>query len=367
MKKSALRGQFLGKATDNRPTIVDIAHLAGLSPASVSNALTGRRHVAAATRKTVLAIADRLGYSPNLRARRLRTGRADTIAVFSPMPFAIAGGPSRLGFLMEIAAAAAAASLENGIALVLVPPMERGRAPFDDLQIDGAIVVEPATDDPDVATLRGRGVPVVSIGRQNGAEEIPFIDLRSGFAARLLLEHLAEQGAQRIALVVGAQRRNSHVEAEQAYRRFATGRGMKPIVVKIDETGGEPAATEAIADLLRRRERIDAFCAPVDVFAVGAMTAARAMRRRVPEDVKIVTRYDGIRARECSPPLTALSLHLDQYATLAVGLLLDCIEGRAVPRTLAGPMPELIPRASSASVAHQRVSAHNSWLSRITE
>src|ERR1700683_1326352 len=123
MKERASRGQFLGEASDGRPTILDIARLAKVSPASVSNALTGRRRVAEATRKTVLAIADRLGYAPNLRARRLRTGRADAIAVFSPMPFAIAAGPSRLGFLMEIAAAAAAAALESGIALILVPPM----------------------------------------------------------------------------------------------------------------------------------------------------------------------------------------------------------------------------------------------------
>ncbi len=156
-------------------------------PASVSNALTGRRKVADATRNIVLAVADRVGYAPNLRARRLRTGRADTIAVFSPMPFAVAAGPSRLGFLMEIAAAAASAALESGIALILVPPMERGRAPFDDLQMDGAIVVEPAADDPDVALLRGRGIPVVSIGRQIGASDPAFVDLQSELTARLLL------------------------------------------------------------------------------------------------------------------------------------------------------------------------------------
>jgi DNA-binding LacI/PurR family transcriptional regulator len=348
MKDGASRGHLLGGPGAGRPTILDIARLAGLSPASVSNALTGRRRVAEATRRTVLGIADRLGYAPNLRARRLRTGRADTIAIFSPMPFAIAAGPSRLGFLMEIAASAATAALENGIALILVPPLERGRARLDDLQMDGAIVVEPAADDAEVAALRARGVPVVSIGRQVGAKDRAFVDLHSEFTVRMLLHHLHEAGARRIALIIGTQRRNSYVESERAYKRFAAGRKMKPVIVKMDETGGEAAAVEAVTGLLSRQRSVDALCVPVDVFAVGAAKAARALGRRIPEDLKIVTRYDGIRARECTPPLTAVSLHLDQLAVLAVGLLLDRIAGARRLGPVSGPRPEIIVRASSA-------------------
>ena len=349
MKETASRGQSLSKVGDARPTILDIARLARVSPASVSNALTGRRKVADAMRESVFAIADRLGYTPNLRARRLRTGRADAIAVFSPMPFAVAAGPSRLGFLMEIAAAAASAALENGMALILVPPLERGRAPFADLQMDGAIVVEPAADDPDVATLRGRGIPMVSIGRQVGATDLAFVDLQSELTARLLLGHLHDEGARQIALILGVQRRNSYLAAEQAYRRFAADSGMKPIVARIDEAGGEALAHDTVLALLKRHPRIDALCAPVDVFAVGAVKAARALHRRIPEDLKVATRYDGIRARECSPPLTSVTLHLDQLAVLAVQLLLELIEGPDARKSIVGPRPELIIRTSTRS------------------
>jgi DNA-binding LacI/PurR family transcriptional regulator len=269
------------------------------------------------------------------------------------MPFAVAAGPSRLGFLMEIAAAAASAALENGMALILVPPMERGRAPFADLQMDGAIVVEPAADDPDVAALRQRGIPVVSIGRQVGARDLAFVDLQSDFTARQLLDHLHDEGARRIALIVGAQRRNSYLEAERAYRRFAASSGMKPTVIKIDEGEGEALARDMVLALLTRDSGIDGLCVPVDVFAVGAAKAAQMLGRRIPEDLKIATRYDGIRARECSPPLTAVTLHLDQLAALAVGLLLDQIDGRGARGLIAGPRPELIIRTSSRSARLQ--------------
>src|SRR4051794_40793269 len=68
-----------------RPTIIDVARLANVSPATVSNALNGRTNVDDTTRERVLTAVQKLGYTPNLRARRLRTGRADTIAIFSSM------------------------------------------------------------------------------------------------------------------------------------------------------------------------------------------------------------------------------------------------------------------------------------------
>ncbi len=150
--------------------------------------------------------------------------------------------------------------------------------------------------------------------------------------------------------MIGAQRRNSYLETEQAYRRFAADHRMKPVVVKVDEGGGEALASETLVTLLTRHPRIDALCAPVDVFAVGAVTSARELGRRIPEDLKIVTRYDGIRARECNPPLTAVTLHLDQLGSSPRGqasVLRTASTGRDARKSVTGPAPELVIRSSS--------------------
>src|SRR5579884_2093274 len=130
------------RAADKPPTITDVAKAAGVARSTASDALNGRRYVDARTRARVVETARALGYRPNLRARRLRTGAAQAIALISSMPFAIAGGPSRLGFFMEIAAAAAETALPHGFAMILVPPLET-RPGLDYLDVDGAIVVEP--------------------------------------------------------------------------------------------------------------------------------------------------------------------------------------------------------------------------------
>ena len=327
-----------------KPTIADLAKAAGVSVTTVSHAFSGRRHVEPETRKRIEALAREIGYRPNHRAQRLRTGRAGSIALVSSMPFAVAAGPSRLGFLMEIAAAAAVTAFSRGISLCLVPPLGP-RDSLDALEVDGAIVVEPERDDPVLDFFSDRGVNVVSIGRAPGREEIPFVDLQSGVTAQLLLDHLFSGGGP-VGLITGRQRRNSYIEMEAVYAQRVALAGLSPLAIRIDERGGERAAAEAAEKLLRTYPSITALCVPVDAFATGVLKAAHVVGKKVPEDLRLVTRYDGMRAKLASPPLTAVDLHLDQVAAAAVDLLLAQFgDGGTVP-VVTSP-PTLVSRSSS--------------------
>lgn len=331
-----------------RITIADVARAAAVSPTTVSHALNGRGQVDARTRERVAQAAAALGYRPNRHAQRLRTGGANMIVLLSSMPFSVAGGPSRLGFLMEIAAVAAAAALERGLAMVLAPPLETGSTPLDLMDVDGALVIEPSADDPNLAALRQRGLPVVSIGRQGGTDDpVPYVGLHSREATALLLEHLLAQGARRIALIVGSAERNSYAQAQLAYDAMASAHGMPRLCVRVDEALGEEGGFAAARELLEREPAIDAFCVPVDAFATGVARFLAQAGRQVPDEVMIATRYDGIRARTSEPPLTAINLHLDEVAHLAIDLLFDHLRGNTSRREVAGPAPELVARGSS--------------------
>ncbi|MFI8520771.1 LacI family DNA-binding transcriptional regulator [Streptomyces sp. NPDC085481] len=328
-------------------TIADVARAAGVSRTTVSHALNGIGKVDPRTREHVKQVAAGLGYRPNLRAQRLRRGEAKAIALASSMPFAVAGGPSRLGFYMEVAAAAAESALLHEYALVLVPPVQSGAALYS-LDIDGAIVVEPDVDDAAAAQLKERGLPYVALGRPVPPDEdVPYVDLRGGLVAEVLLSHLREQGAERPALVVGSGARHSSVDARAAFERLAKEHGWEPIVATAPEAGGERAGYECCAALLAEHPGIDAVCALVDAFAVGAVRAIRDSGRAVPDDVMVVTRYDGLRARTCEPPLTAVDLHLDRAAAAAVDLLLGRLRGEGAAPVASVPVPTVIARGSS--------------------
>lgn len=330
-----------------RPTIIDVAREARVSPTTVSHALNDKGFVDPLTRARVKEVARALGYRPNVRAQRLRTGEAQTIALISSMPFNVSGGQSRLGFLMEIAAVAASAALTKGLALILVPPHDKNLLPLERLDIDGAIVIEPTADDAQVMHLQNRGIPIVSLGRQAAAVPVPFVDLHSGATARLLLQHLQEQGARKIALLMGSSTRNSYIESEAAYLEFCRQEGMAPVITKAEEAGGEAAGEQAAERLLTLHPELDAVCATVDAFAVGTVQAAKRLGRSIPGSLKIVTRYDGLRAKNCDPPLTAVDLHLEDVASLGVQLLFDLLGGNPACRQFTPPLPLLVPRESS--------------------
>jgi DNA-binding LacI/PurR family transcriptional regulator len=261
------------------------------------------------------------------------------------MPAAVAAGPSRLGFFMEIAAAAALTATSHALALCLAPPQPD--FDFDSIEVDGAILIEPMENDRLLEHFLRRNVPVASIGRAPGHDDVPWIDMQSAATTELLLDHLWREGG-RIGLIIGEQRRNSYIEAEAVYAAFAAKHGFSPLAVRVDEAGGEAAARDAALRLLESYPNIDALCVPVDAFAIGVLDAARGIGRSVPNTLRVATRYDGVRAKLAAPQLTAVNLRLDQIAEAAVELLIAAFEGTETQHPPM-PKPELIARASSAA------------------
>lgn len=64
--------------------MADVARAAGVSTATVSYVLSGKRAVAEETRRAVEAAIAELGFSVNTVARSLRTGRSSIVALIVP-------------------------------------------------------------------------------------------------------------------------------------------------------------------------------------------------------------------------------------------------------------------------------------------
>lgn len=324
----------------HRVTIADVAREAGVSRTTVSHALSGRGKVNAATRAKVKEVAERLNYRPSARARSLRSGKSQTLALLSSMPAAVSAGPSQLGFFTELAMGCARTALLEGYVFVLAPPTEAAN-PVDLLDIDGAILLEPTVDDPLAEALRDRGIPYVTIDGPSSSESAALsgavvptgvdskwsIDLHHRDTAQLLLDHLLDQGATQPALLVSRSLRGAQIAAREVYAETAAARGFTPLIAEADETSGEDGAFAAAEDLLAAHPDIDAVFAPIDTFAAGAVRAAQESSRVIGEDLLIATRYDGLRARTSHPPLTAVDLGLEAISSAAVEMLVTVLDG----------------------------------------
>lgn len=325
-----------------RVTIADVARIAGVSPTTVSHSLNGIGKVDPRTRQRVKDVAAQLRYRPSVRAQRLRAGRSQSIALLSSMPAGVSAGASRLGFFTEIAMGCAETALLGGYVLVLAPPVS-GRDYLAQLDIDGAILLEPAPADALEAELTERGIPYVTIDSPAGET---CVDLHHEEVAELLLGHLRDRGARAVGLLLGSSGRRSQHAFRDRYLAMVEQLGAQPVIVEAEEPEGEPGGYQATATLLAEHPELDALCVPIDAFASGAVRAAADSGRIVGEDLLVATRYDGLRARTSSPPLTAVDLHLADVSRAAVELLLSRLDGGqiAVP---PAPRPTLVVRGST--------------------
>jgi DNA-binding LacI/PurR family transcriptional regulator len=326
-----------------RVTIADVAHAAGLSTATVSHALNGIGQVNHKTKQRVQKIAARLEYRPNVRARRLRTGRSHAIALLSSMPPAISTGKSQLGFFTELAMGIAQSALQHGYVLSLVPPTDQ-QGTLTLLDIDGAIVLEPAPGDPIIKELEDRDIPCVTIGGAAGPSNIDLYTVR---VADISLTHLLDSGAQSLGLIVGSSGRESQRVFRETYDALAAKRGFAPMVETADEEGGEQAGFDATLRLLANHPELDALWVPIDTFASGAARAAAVCGRTVGRDLLLMTRYDGLRAQTCEPALTAVDLHLGLLSQAAIASLLAILDGRVPEPPGDLPPPKLVIRTST--------------------
>ncbi|WP_432790631.1 LacI family DNA-binding transcriptional regulator [Brevibacterium sp. K11IcPPYGO002] len=333
----------------HRVTIADVAREAGVSRTTVSHALSGQGKVNADTRAKVKEVAERLNYRPSARARSLRSGKSQTLALLSSMPAAVSAGPSQLGFFTELAMGCARTALLEGYVFVLAPPTEAAN-PVDLLDIDGAILLEPTVDDPLAEALRDRGIPYVTIDgpstpaadgasrastTHTGAASRWSIDLHHRGTAQLLLDHLLDQGATQPALLVSRSQRGAQIAAREVYVETAAARGFAPRIAEAEETSGEEGAFAAAEELLAAHPDVNAILAPVDTFATGAVRAAQESGRTVGDDLLIATRYDGLRARTSNPPLTAVDLGLEAISGAAVEMLVTVLDGDHSPNATA--------------------------------
>lgn len=324
-----------------RVTIADVAAAAGVARGTVSQALNDKGRVDPNTRARIKAIAESIGYRPNVQAQRLRGGRSGSIALITTLPASIVGGASRLEFFLELALPIAQACIEHRYTLILVPPVG-DRSQLDALDVDGAIVVDPVNGDEICRDLVRRGVRVVTIGDPGDVIVDGVIERGDGGAA-VAMDHLRARGAHRIAVLVSSE---GHSISRAVSSYLAAERASAAIEISAPSVGGEEAGYAAAVQLLAEHPDVDAIYAPIDAFALGASRAVLESGRRIPQDVMIATNYDGRRAATASPPLTALDLNLPRLAQESVGLLMSVLDG-AGGSSVQAPTPTLRTREST--------------------
>lgn len=330
-----------------RATLADIAEAAGVSLMTVSRAINNKPGVSDDLRRTILALAEEMGYRPNQIARGLATSLTASIGLVVP--------DNTNPFFAQIARGVEDAAYENGYNIFLMnsneePPRER--AALDSLwekDIDGVILCSSRLPAQELELQVQRFPAMVLLNRDSIAPQSNLImvnvnDLRG---AELGIRHFLAIGRKRIAYIAGPVTSTSSRRRLEGYQSNIKAAGL-PLDAQLIEaaspnTEGGRAAAEA---LLARRPDLDAIFAFNDLVAVGAVQVCQEYGRRVPQDVAVIGVDDIPLATIFRPQLTTLHVNLAQIGHLAMRTLLDIINGDGSPASIQVE-PELIVRESA--------------------
>jgi DNA-binding LacI/PurR family transcriptional regulator len=295
----------------NRATINDVALAAGVNASTVSRALAipGRGHPV--TRERIQLIAEELNYVPNSRA--LPSGRTGVVAVLAPditNPFysdIIRGAQQQLkaaGYTLLLADTEESGELEASILAKLRP------------SCDGAVITASRLPDAQLTAL-AKDMPIVVINRTPLG--VPNVIMDSAGGIDQALEHLVSLGHVRVLYVSGPPGSWSNEKRWRAMRSTA-----ERLSVEVSRTGAfTPRTTSgaAAADALLNSGATAAI-AFNDLLAIGMLKRFRERNVRVPDDVSVVG-FDNIFGADfCNPPLTTLTLPIEEAGRVAVSMLL---------------------------------------------
>lgn len=332
-----------------RPTIHDVARRAGVSPSTVSQTYSGNRTVATDTRRRVREAAAELGYRPDPLAQGLRHSRLGVIALIARSLEDRVGRVSSVDYYLRLAGAAAMAAMGQGYGVMLVGDPTRPGAPSVALACDGVIITEPVERDELVTMLTAAGIPVVTIGdvpddprrwRPAGAPQSidprQVIGIDAARLTALVLDHLADAGARRIALINGTDRNDWCLTTEASYLSWVAARGQPELVCRVVEDRGAAGGRSAVDELFDAARRAgveppDGYYCLTGAQAVGAGERLRERGLAVPAAVKVVAGSDAEGCRAAAPPITVVDLEPEVLAHRAMATMLAILRSQEPP------------------------------------
>jgi LacI family transcriptional regulator len=299
---------------NKRPTIKQVAKVAGVSTQTVSRVINDRPDVAPETRERILMTIDELGYQPSALARSLIQQRSYTLGVVTAGLMYI--GPSRT--LNGITSAAE----EAGYSLLL---NELPRFDTDDVapifqallsrHVDGIIWAVPEVGENrnwvDQQSLDSR-VPIVYLAMKP-KENVSDVSVDNYLGGRMAISHLLEQGYKHIGHITGPL---DWWEARQRMSAWKDALRESGFEARDDHWAegnwSSASGVQAIERLFEQYTNMDSIFVANDQMALGVIQAACQKGLRIPEDLGVVGFDDIPESAFFCPPLT--TVQQDQHA-----------------------------------------------------
>lgn len=331
-----------------RPTIADVARLAGVGAITVSRALREPERVSAELRVQIDAAVAKLGYVPDRNARALASASAELVAVLVPS-------------LTNSVFAEVVRGIYDGLADSPHLQIHIGNTHYSGLEEErllrvflsqrpSALIVSGIDQTPAArALLEAAGCPVVQI-METGPQPI---DMMVGFShfegGRAVARHLLDAGYRRIGFI-GARMDPRSQRRLAGYRAVVEAAGLyDPRLVTTTPTPSSVSlGRELMRDALARAPDLDAVFCNNDDLALGVLFECSRAAVSVPERIGIAGFNDLDMMEVAFPSLTSVRTHRYDIGRRAIGMALAAAAGKPPGEKVVDVGFELKARESTA-------------------
>jgi len=311
-----------------KPTINDVARLAGVSKKTVSRVINRSPLLNEETRERVEAVIRETGYVPNPQARALALRRNFLIGLVHDNPSAqtvLNVQQGILGALRDTEFEMVVRPVDRGSATMLadVRDFVSRQRPF------GVILLPPISENDQLAELcRDLGCRYVRMGSAQLDEPGNMVASNDRQAVEEATRYLISQGHRRIGLITGPHGFRSARERRQGFEDALSEAGIKlPRSLIADGNYTFESGISATQSLLDVSPRPTAIFASNDDMAAGVLLAARQRGLSVPEQLSIVGFDDQPLGARVWPPLTTVHWPMEAMGrSAALKLIADMID-----------------------------------------
>jgi len=314
----------------SRPTIRDVAKLAGVGTKTVSRVMNNEPHVTPDTIQRVVEAAQAVGYRPDLHAGNLRRSdkRTKTIGLLvSSVDNPFAGALHRA--IEDVAWSRGVTVLTSS--LDDDPDREREAVEmFLRRRVDGLILTTVTTDQAYLAEELGRGTPIVFVDREaRGLVADSVVSDNFDGAARATA-HLLEHGHRRIAYLGFRHEIGTEIERLAGYTEALrrAGIAVDPHLI-VENLRGEDTAFGALSRMLDAPDPPTAVFSAQNLMTFGAIRALKS--RGLHRDTALVGFDDFPLFDAVEPAVSVVAQHPEAIGRVAAERLFSRISGDTSP------------------------------------
>ena len=333
----------------SKSTIKDVAKKVGVSVATVSYVLNGKKKISEDTKKKIYEAIEELNYVPNINAQGLNSHSSRLIGVVVPQT---ENGDKLMfqnAFYGEVLGSIEYWARQKGYHVIVsaTDTNESYLKLAKQRNLDGIIVIGMYPDE-FYKELKKTDIPIVLIDSYCNDFYYHSIRIDDAYGSYLATKYLLENGHSEIAFFVGQVKDNGVMKKrllgyKQALEQFGVEYNEKYIFEgQIDYDSGIKLADK----LVNSKLPITAIVCAADILAIGVMSELYKLGVKVPDDISIVGFDDLEISQYLTPALTTIHQQISLKGQKAVELLLEHIEKTNLPKQEEVLSLELIERDS---------------------